>query len=119
MSNSIKIKNSTAGGDIAGGNITHNIIQPGPLSALRELAEKFRAECAADERLSEYIERLQHYCAPRRDQPSRDLEEKLETGNRSDLISDALVLKERFTKKLMRLQYSEIAQEIFVHILSR
>jgi len=43
----------------------------------------------------------------------------LRAGNRSDLELEALQLKERFSKKLARLQFSEQAQEIFAHVLSK
>jgi hypothetical protein len=113
------ISGSSAGGDIAGGDITKTTVYQGPRSALREMTERFRLECAADKHLSCFIERLQHFVAAAPESPSRDLETKLRDGGRPDLVRDALLLKERFAKKLLRLQFSEQAQEIFAHVLSK
>ena len=105
-------------GDLAGRDIHKHYHNERP-SALRELASKFRKDCAQDQQLSEFIEKLQHFLAKASYEPTRDLEAKLTDSGREDLIAEALELKEHFTKKLARLQFSEQAQEIFAHILSK
>lgn len=108
-----------AAGDIAGGDINKTIILASHPSALRQLAEKFKLESESDKKLSDFIECLKHFIAVAPESPARQLEEKLDAGNRKDLIPSALLLKERFAKKLARHQFSEQAQDIFAHILSK
>lgn len=115
----IEIANSTAGRDIAGGDIHHTNVYHTPRSALRELADKLRLEAERDKDLSSFIEQLQHYVSLAPEVPTRDLERKLQDAGRSDLVLEALALKERFAKKLIRLQFSERAQEMFAHLLSK
>ena len=108
-----------AGGDIAGGDITHKYsYHVNPPSTLRELAAKLRLE---DEKETQpgFISRLQHYTKPPSHGPTRDLEHKLEDASRTDLLIAGLQWKEQFSKKLLRLQFSLQAQELFVHILSK
>jgi hypothetical protein len=120
MSNShITQSHNYTSGDIAGNNITKTIYQQSSPSALRELAQKFRLESEQDAQLSSFIARLQHFMSEAPGAPSRDLSTKLEAAGRMDLVPEALLLKEQFTKKLLRLQFSEQAVEIFAHVLSK
>ena len=108
-----------AGGDIAGRDITHkHSYNLNPPSTLRELAAKLRLE---DEREAQpgFISQLQHYTKPHSHGPTRDLEQKLRDASRIDLLIDGLQWKEQFSKKLIKLQFSLQAQELFVHILSK
>jgi hypothetical protein len=109
---------NTVAGDMAGGNINKTVynFQPTPL---RELADKFRLECSHDQHLSEFIQNLKHYIDVAPQSPSRDLEAKLIAGGREDLLNPALLSKERFTKKLLKMQFSQQAQEIFAHTLGK
>ena len=108
-----------AGRDIAGRDITHNhSYNLNPASTLRELATELRL--AADhETQHAFIDRLQHFTEPISEGPGRDLAKKLEAASRADLLDHALEWKEQFYKKLLRLQFSRQAQELFVHILSK
>lgn len=117
--NPVKQTKNVVFGDMAGGDIHKSTIYQPPESGLQQLAKRFRMQCAEDERLSAFIERLQHFAATAPNRPSRNLEAKLDDSGRSDLIPSALALKELFTKKLAKLQFSPHAQEIFAHILSR
>jgi hypothetical protein len=115
----IIVSGNTVDGDLAGGNIYNTYQITGPQTALREMALRFREECAEDERLAHFIEQLQHFVSRATLEPTRDLEAKLVAGGRADMVDEALELKEHFVKKLTRLQFSEQAQEIFAHILSK
>ncbi len=119
MKNPITLSNNTVAGDMAGGNISHSHFYSGQPSTLRDLAVKFRIECNEDQRLSDFIETLQHYVAIAPTQPTRDLTTKLLASGRADLVDEALILKEQFYKKLIRFQFNQQAQEIFAHILSK
>lgn len=117
---STTVSGSSAAGDIAGRDIVHNeIFQATQRSALREIAEKLRLQVESDQHLKTFIDELQHFISKAPDVPSRDLETKLHAASRGDVVPQALALKERFTKKLVRLQFSAQAQELFAHVLSR
>jgi hypothetical protein len=103
-------------GDIAGRDI-NKFYAPQP--ALRELAARFRKDCTEDPKLTEFIERLQHFTIASTTSPARTLDEKLSNSGRSDLQIDAKLLKEQFAKKLARFQFSEQAQNAFLHVLCR
>ena len=106
-------------GDLAGRDITHHhSYNPHPKSPLRELAEQLRIDSDEDSQQG-FIKRLQHFAEPPSHAPNRDLEQKLEDASRTDVLFDALKWKEQFSKKLLRLQFSLQAQELFVHILSK
>ena len=110
---------NVAGGDIAGRDITHEYsYNPSPPSTLRDLATKLRLE-VGEEAQPGFISQLQHYNKPLSHGPTRDLEQKLQDAARTDLLSDGLHWKEQFSKKLLKLQFSIQAQELFVHILSK
>lgn len=106
-------------GDFAGRDVNTTYQIQSPPSAIREMAQKFRKECAEDERLAHFVEQLQHFINRAANEPTRDLEAKLIAGGRGDMVVEAIELKEHFAKKLTRLQFSEQAQEIFAHILSK
>jgi hypothetical protein len=110
---------NVVGGDLAGRDILKISLHSSVPSPLRLLAEQFRMECAEDARLSTFIERLQHFLVEAPSAPARDLSTKLEDADRSDQIAEGLRLKEQFTKKLTKLQFSPQAQEIFAHVLSK
>ena len=110
---------NVAGGDIAGGDIVHHHSHHSkPASTLRELASKLRLQAEGDE-LNGFIAQLQHFTKPPAYGPNKDLEYKLHAASRDDLLGDALEWKEQFYKKLLSLQFSQQAQELFVHILSK
>ena len=119
QSNSPHQDGNVAGRDIAGRDITYQqsyILNPP--STLRELAIKLRLN-HEDEAQQDFISQLKHYTKPHTHGPTRDLERKLLDGSRTDILFDALQWKEQFSKKLLRLQFSLQAQELFAHILSK
>ena len=116
---SVNQDQNVAAGHIAGRDIhQHTTYAANPPSTLRELAARLRIE-SEEEPHPGFIDELKHFAESRSDQPGRNLEQKLEDGSRTDLLADAVVWKEQFAKKLLRLQFSEQAQELFAHILSK
>jgi len=113
----IRQNNNLAGGHIAGRDVNVNIL-PEKKTPLKIMVENYRTEIEQSGEKKEFIEELQDYMkrVPGRDQ--RNLTEKLITAQREDLVDDALLLKEKFAKKLYKHSFSPSAQQIFVHILS-
>ena len=110
---------NVAAGDIVAGDVTHNHrYNLNPASTLRELADQLRL-ATDDEHQHAFVERLQHFAEPLSQSPSRDLVQKLRESSRIDLLDNALAWKEQFYKKLVRLQFSRQAQDLFVHILAK
>ena len=117
-SNSSRQERNVTGRDMAGRDINYYGPKPSPPSTLRELALSLQLE-GHKRAQPGFIAQLQHFAEPPSDRPSRDLEQKLRDSARDDLLVDALAWKEQFSKKLSRLQFSEQAQELFTHILSK
>lgn len=119
----IRQDKNVSGGDIAGGHIdksiTTNIFPTDAKTPLRIMAENYRCEVEQDNTKQEFIETLQNYMKRSPGHEQRDLEQKLCSANRNDLISSAKYLKEMFAKKLYKHTFSPVAQEIFVHILAK
>lgn len=118
----IEQKNVTVtNGDNAAGNINKKTINHyGPSSTLKRLSEELNESYASDEDYKGYIEKLEKYLTYAEGQQNvRDLEEKLRAGNREELIQEAKKLKERFSMKISRNQFSDQAQTLFAHILAK
>jgi len=119
----VRQNNNTVGGHNAGGdvNVSENVnfnILPEKKSPLRIMVENYCSEIEQSGEKKEFIEELQDYMkrVPGRDQ--RSLTDKLLAAQREDLVDNALLLKEKFSKKLYKHTFSPSAQKIFVHILS-
>ncbi|MEW6602725.1 MAG: ABC-three component system protein [Nitrospirota bacterium] len=112
---SVQQDNNIVGGNIVGGNY---ISLPEIKTPLRKMAENYRIENEQKGHQKEFIEELQDYMRRVPGHEQRNLEEKLISAKREDLLSSAIFLKERFAKKLYKHTFSPIAQNIFVHILS-
>ena len=113
--NRTRQEGNRAGRDIAGRDINYNIR---PNSTLREMAARLSLDDNGEIQQG-FIAQLQHFAEPPSDIANRDLEQKLTDASRIDLLLDALVRKEQFSKKLSQLQFSIQAQDLFVHILSK
>ena len=107
-------------GNIAGENIVGRdlILLPEKKTPLRRMVESYRLEVEQECEHKEFIDELQDYMkrVPGHDQ--RNLEEKLASAARDDLIANAKILKEKFAKKLYKHTFSPLAQQIFVDILA-
>lgn len=89
-----------------------------PLSSLEQAIEQIKKDVTADKSAVEVIEELADYIT---ENPRREiigLERKLENGNRTDLIDRAVLLKNRFERKVAKNQMSLAEQHVYVQILS-
>lgn len=114
----VKQQGVTAGGHVAGQNVTVTNYLPLARNQISVLYERLRSEASQSSTAAmSFIEDLQHYI----DRPAtiiaRTLREKLAATNRSDLIEAAEEAKERAMKRIMRFQSSQTAQEIFAFTL--
>lgn len=134
------IKNSTAGRDLIAGNQdnttitnydqcnidnhtgdrhTHfNVALPERKGSLKAAIEAIESEKENNEDFNHYLEVLFHFINPRKGE-QKDLKMKLEESGRAYLVEDAELLKERFTKIIMRSSFSETAQFAYAQILSK
>ncbi len=111
---------NVAGRDIAARDIIHqNRYNLDPPSTIRELAAKLQLTEDEAEGQSTFISQLEHYTRPPSIELTRDLAQKLKDSARTDVLQDGLEWKEQFYKKLVKLQFSIQAQELFVHMLSK
>lgn len=116
MNNGQNLENVNAGGDIVLGNKeTHHHHHEKNKNRLASLFEKLNAEFANKEEISGWIDDLNRYITQR---DVIGLEQKLTDGNRTDLIDDALWLKEEYYKKLTKYQLYQSAQKIQAHLLA-
>jgi hypothetical protein len=120
-SNKVKQTGNVILGDNAGRDIHKNTnIYNTDTSALRRRSDELVEKYVQDAEFKGFIEKLQKYLTPAEGQKKvRNLEEKLQAGNRGDLVEEALKLKEDFSKKIHKNQFSEQAQELFAHILAQ
>ena len=107
---------------MAGGDVTkvvhyHPTVQK---SALSQLAEGIALKYKNDPLFKDYIEDLKHYVDAPVGKELKGLEQKLsEAGISASEIIYAIKSKEKFAKKLYRLQFSENAQLLLSHILAK
>jgi hypothetical protein len=106
--------------NVAGGNIVGRdlISYPEIKTPLRKMTESYRVEIEQGCEQKEFIDELQDYMKRIPGDEQRNLEEKLVSAERNELIATAKFLKEKFAKKLYKHTFSPVAQNIFVHILS-
>lgn len=117
----VKQEAINAQGDVAGRDInkTFNLNLTEKRSKyLCSLMEKFKKERDDNIQISTIIDELTHYKTPIISENIIGLENKLRKGNREDLIDDALITKEKFTKKLLKYEAFESAQGIYAYLLA-
>lgn len=104
-----------ADGDIIGGSKNVFITQPTSLSRLYQI---LRDGEQASSHKSKIAEILQHYCAATTTDV-RGLVAKLSESGRTDLLSDAVLWKQRASMLIMQWQTSPVTHDIITHILSK
>lgn len=115
----VEQRDVTAGGDVAGGNIDKSITVntlKSHRSPLSGLIARYASEVRSEQTGSEIIAKLEHWSTTDGHEVL-GVREKLERGNRHDLVRFALHAKELFAKCLVRHQHSLIAQEMFAYLL--
>lgn len=118
MADEINQTGNTVFGDQAGRDINKLYLpKKGPL---REIAEKITVMYESDETFQGFIDELLHFTEQHEKERKefKGLEVKLtEAGYREDL-NEALILKEKFSKKIFQNQFSEQVQNLYVKILA-
>lgn len=111
---SVVLKDNEVEGDIVVGTKKVYNAQPTSLSHLYEILRD--AEQASAHK-SNIADQLQHYTATA-SFDVRSLEVKLTEGERTDIIQEALLWKQRAAMLIARWQTSPVTQDIITHILS-
>jgi hypothetical protein len=114
----IKIsRNQVSNGDIIGRDkFVFNSSVAAGRDYLESLYAKFGGE--QDPEIEGMIDELQHYTV-KLEKDYRNLEQKLAAGDRIDHLDYAEEVKERFAKKLLANENSEVAQSIMASLLAR
>ena len=87
-------------------------------SALEKAIQKIMASASKNSELTDIIDDLNEYIT---DHPYREiigLEKKLQNGGREELYPKALLLKNRFERRVAKSQLSIVEQKIYVQVLS-
>jgi hypothetical protein len=117
-------ENIEAGGNVAGrDNIQNNFSINSPAKSINYIERvtlRYHSEKANNPNICNIIDELQHFKTQIEGESVevQGLKKKLTDGNLEDLIPKAEEYKEKFTKKLVKHEYSESAQEIFAYILA-
>lgn len=115
----VRQENIEANGDVAGGNIdkSQTTIFTHRKTQLEGLIDQLREEILHDREVSDFVERLANWMAPKKTELKRDLAEKLTACQKQHLIAEALDYKERFCKQLAKTKFNPALQEIYACIL--
>lgn len=116
--------NTVENGDMAGRDVNKPIINIGRMSfggksQLQILYDRLEEEKKSTTGIAEMIEELQHFKSYAKDEEVIGLEKKLENGNRLKYLNFAEKSKEKFSKKLLKNEHSETAQEIYAFLLAK
>lgn len=114
-------KNVTAAGDIAGRDIDKSVTinrHAPSKSPLASLIQKYSEEVTDGANFDLIVEKLQHWKDPNSSTDVLGVKEKLQRGNRPDLVVFGIQAKEMFTKCLYRHQHSKAAQEMCAYLLA-
>lgn len=122
LDNDVSLNGTTIGGKFTGRddyslNFSNTLERS---EYLHNLYSKFQEEKNTNPELKELCEELDYFNSQIVNETVVGLDNKLIAGNREKILSYAKNVKEKFHKKLMRTsQYSIIAQDINVYILSK
>ena len=115
MSNKAEFKDSHVHGDAVLGD---KLQYPEILSPLEKVIQAIRQNVKDDSNLKEAISELAEYISDRPDREIIGVEKKLTNGDRNDLIGNAVYLKNKFERKLAKMQLSPVEQKIYTHVLA-
>ncbi|MBK8945405.1 MAG: hypothetical protein IPM32_09065 [Ignavibacteriae bacterium] len=116
--NKVTQKEINTGGHVAGRDINIFNESEKRASYLCKLMQKFKKERDDNILVDKIIDELMHYKEAVDRNEIIGLNEKLKRGNREDLLEDALIMKEKFAKKLLKYELFESAQEIYATLLA-
>jgi hypothetical protein len=127
-SNKVSMKDVQSGGHISGrdttiSNYSQTINNNAPVMyrqdpRIRELILEHEQEILADPSYKEFSEKLNNFLNRTVENELRDLQQKLEDGQRDFLVDYAMEQKESVTKKIMSYSHFTTAQEIYTFILA-
>jgi hypothetical protein len=116
--NTVEQKANVVRGDQAGRDVNKpTFIYQSAATPMARMIAKYRVETSNDREVKQTIERLQRWFRSEGDVIG--LDEKLRLGEREDLIALAIEAKDRFSKCLLRHEYSPAAQEIYAFLLAK
>jgi hypothetical protein len=112
------VRDNTVAGDVAGRDVVKTYNAAREPTAMSRLVEQYLAETLADQNLSKWAEKLEHFLSNATNPDIRGLEEKLNVSGRADLVKTALSRKQSAYKAIMRQQGSKSAQSIYTFLMS-
>lgn len=113
-----EIKGDLAGGDIIKSTVFNFGDNNSNGSQMTNLLGKLKREQENNVRYKNFIEELEHYKNPLKNERVIGLEAKLEAAGRESFLEYGLRMKEEYAKKIIKYQFSEAAQQINVHLLA-
>jgi hypothetical protein len=116
--------NTIKNADLAGRDInkpTYNIgrVTACGQSQLEKLYERLEKEKRESSIFNDIVEELLHFKTYAEETEIIGIEKKLENGKRLAYLKFAIKTKEKFTKKLLKNEYSETAQLIYAFLLAK
>lgn len=108
---------ATAGGSIAGRDITNVVLHQPRHSPLESILKRVDQARADDPELDRLIDELQHFAEYATTDTPVGLSRKLSDGSRDDLVMQAMREKEIFAKMLAEYQHSRSAQQLYAFLL--
>lgn len=112
------VRDNTVTGDLSARDLYKTYNAAREPTAMAKLVEQYLAETLADQTLSVWTEKLEHFLSNETSSDIRGLEEKLNASGRAYLLKDALKKKQSAYKAIMRQQGSKSAQTIFTFLLA-
>ena len=112
------VRDNIAEGDVAGRDINKTYNAAREPTAMAKLVEQYLAETLADQSLSAWTEKLEHFLSNETSSDIRGLEEKLNCSGRGQMVKEALFRKQSAWKAIMRQQGSKSAQTIYTFLMA-
>jgi hypothetical protein len=127
-SNKVSMRDLDAEGHISGrdtniNNYSNTVNNNAPVMyrqdpRIRELILEHEQEILLDQSYKDFSEKLNNFLNRTVENTLRDLQQKLEDGQRDFLVDYAMEQKDSVTKKVMRYSHFATAQEIYTFILA-
>jgi hypothetical protein len=118
LGGSVSIREATAGGDIAARDVIKTYNAAREPTAMARLVEQYLAETLADQTLTAWTEKLEHFLTNEASPDIRDLDEKMRAAGRDDMLKVALLRKQSAAKAILKMQGSKSAQMIYSFLMA-
>ena len=116
MADNVSISDSTIGADFVQGD--KNIINEASLTPLESAILRIVNRYGNDEKLIDIFEGLAEYLTEHPERKIIGLKQKLEQGERKDLLEKAIYLKNKFDRKITKKQLSNVVQRVHIQVLA-